>query len=62
MHVRIKIDYDRCTGCKMCVKTCKYGVLEWLDEAPIVVNPHECAACLDCERNCEAGAIKINVS
>ena len=62
MHVRIKIDYNRCTGCKMCVKACTYGVLEWLDEAPIVVNPHECAACLDCENNCEAEAIQINVS
>ncbi|MCK4581848.1 4Fe-4S binding protein, partial [Candidatus Bathyarchaeota archaeon] len=55
------IDYNRCTGCKTCVKTCRYGVLEWLDEAPLVVNPNECAACLDCENNCEAEAIQINV-
>jgi len=62
MNVRIHIDLNRCTGCKMCVKSCRYGVLEWLDDGPIAVNPHECAACLDYERNCEAGAITVKVT
>jgi len=62
VNVRIDIDYDLCTGCKRCVRSCRYGVLEWLDDAPLVVNPHSCAACLDCERNCDAKAIKIRIS
>ena len=62
MNVRIHIDRNRCTGCKMCVKSCSYGVLEWFDDGPIVVNPHECAACLDCERNCKVEAITIKVA
>ena len=62
MTVRIEIDRNRCTGCKMCIKSCTYGVLEWLDGAPVVVNPHECAVCLDCERSCEAEAIQIKVA
>ncbi|RLI09413.1 ferredoxin [Candidatus Bathyarchaeota archaeon] len=62
MTVRVEIDYDRCTGCKRCVRSCSYGVLEWLDDAPIVANPHSCAACLECQKNCEAGAITIKVT
>ena len=61
MTVRVCIDRERCTGCKMCVRSCSYGVLEWLDDGPIVVNSHGCAACLDWEKNCEAGAITIEV-
>ena len=52
MTVEIKIDYDRCVGCKECVKACSYGVLEWLDDMIIVVNPHDCALCLECEKRC----------
>jgi len=46
----------------MCVRSCRYGVLEWLDDGPIAANPHECAACLDCERSCEAEAITVEVT
>jgi len=40
MVIKIKIDYEKCIGCKECVKACTYGVLEWLDDTPIVVNPN----------------------
>jgi ferredoxin len=40
MNVRIHIDRNCCTGCKMCVKSCRYGVLEWLDDGPIAANPY----------------------
>jgi len=57
MVVEIKIDYARCTGCKECVKACSYGVLEWLEDMPIVVNPSSCAMCLECEKRCPTNAI-----
>jgi hypothetical protein len=41
----------------MCVKSFRYSVLERLDDRPMVFNPNESAAYLDCERNCEAEAI-----
>ncbi len=62
MNVRVKIDYDTCTGCKQCLRSCAYGVFEWLDDAPLVANPRECSACLDCEKNCPVDAIEIKVS
>jgi len=57
LFVEIKIDYDLCIRCKKCVRVCSYGVLEWLDDMPIVANPSECAACLDCESVCPVNAI-----
>jgi len=57
MVVEINIDYEKCIGCKECIKACSYGVLEWLDEMPIVVNPSSCALCLECEKRCSVNAI-----
>lgn len=56
---KIKIDYDRCIGCKKCVEVCTYGVLEWFENSPIVVNPSSCIACLECENNCLTNAIRV---
>ncbi|HDN62777.1 ferredoxin [Candidatus Bathyarchaeota archaeon] len=57
MVVEIKIDYSRCVGCKECVKVCSFGVLEWLDDMPVVVDPNSCSFCLDCEKTCPTKAI-----
>ena len=57
MTVEIKIAYDVCIRCGECAKACSFGVLEWLDEMPIVVNPNSCAMCLDCEERCPVKAI-----
>lgn len=62
VNVRVKIDYSRCTGCKQCLLSCVYGVFEWLDDMPVVANPGECSACLDCEKNCPVEAIIIDIS
>lgn len=56
----IQIVYDRCTGCKTCVQICSYGILEWLEDEPIVVNPNNWSACLKCERSCAVEAISIS--
>jgi len=57
--VEIKIDYEKCTGCKKCVKACSYGVLEWFEEIPIVANPSECGGCGECQKSCPVDAITI---
>ena len=59
MIVEIKINYDLCIGCKECVRACSYGVLECLENKPIVADASNCAACLECEKCCPVKAVKV---
>ncbi|MCJ7731363.1 4Fe-4S binding protein [Candidatus Bathyarchaeota archaeon] len=62
MNVWVGINHDLCTGCKACVKSCIFGVLEWLNDTPLVSNPYRCSYCLECQRNCGGDAIKIEIA
>jgi len=59
MVVEIKIDYEKCTGCKKCVEACSFGVLEWFENSPIVVDPSNCGGCRECQKSCSVDAITI---
>jgi len=59
MAVEIQIDYKKCKFCEACIKACSYGVLEWLDDMPIVVNAANCTACFECKKICPADAISV---
>ena len=59
MIVEIRIDYEKCNRCGKCVKSCSFGVLEWFEDRPIVVNPSECGRCGECQKNCPTNAIYI---
>ena len=59
MIVEVKIDYRRCTACEKCIEACTFGVLEWFEDRPIVANPSNCSACLECEKDCPANAIEV---
>ena len=59
MVLEIKIDYDKCTGCKNCIESCLFGVLEWFEDQPVVVNPSACGKCFECKEKCPVNAIKI---
>lgn len=60
MHT-IKIDMEKCTGCKQCYKACFVDVIRWDDTAkkPIVKYPEECATCNWCELICPVGAVEV---
>jgi len=60
MHI-IRIDVDKCTGCKNCFKACFVDVIRWDDteEKPIAKYPEECATCSWCELSCPVNAIEV---
>jgi NAD-dependent dihydropyrimidine dehydrogenase PreA subunit len=57
--VEVKINYSLCNKCKKCVETCAYGVLEWFEEQPVVTNPKNCTACLECTIKCPLEAVTV---
>jgi NAD-dependent dihydropyrimidine dehydrogenase PreA subunit len=60
MHT-IKIDMDKCNGCKLCYKACFVDVIRWDGTAkkPIAKYREECAACNWCELSCPVNAIEV---
>ena len=57
----VKIDYDLCNGCKICVDACFVDVIRWDDKEkrPIVAYPEDCVWCLACEEACSAQCIEV---
>lgn len=53
----LKIDIDRCTGCKICEKICPFGAITVIDDLAQVQD--NCTLCGACVSQCPAGAISI---
>ncbi len=56
----IQIDYDKCTGCGICIPTCPFGLLEIVDEKVQV--KEGCNLCGACQEACDYDAILIEVA
>jgi NAD-dependent dihydropyrimidine dehydrogenase PreA subunit len=57
----IRIDLEKCKGCKTCVNACFADVLRWneADKKPVVAYPEDCVCCLACEAACPAQCIEV---
>lgn len=53
------VNLEKCTGCQICVNSCKHGVYAEQDGKPVVVKPVGCVhGCRGCQNKCIAGAIE----
>ncbi|GGP19991.1 hypothetical protein GCM10007981_06060 [Thermocladium modestius] len=56
-----KIDYDKCSGCGLCILTCGNDVFRWTNKGvPLVANPGSCVlGCTTCAKLCPEDAISF---
>ena len=54
----INIIKDKCTGCKLCVKACPFGVIEVIDKLA-VIDLAKCNLCGACLEACKFSAINL---
>ncbi len=65
--VTISIYRDLCKGCRLCIASCGFDVLEMSQERgkqgyplPTVARPKNCRNCLLCELSCPDMAIEVS--
>jgi NAD-dependent dihydropyrimidine dehydrogenase PreA subunit len=55
----LKIDYDKCTGCGMCLEVCPHNVFKIENKKANAFRKEYCMECGACGMNCPAGAIDV---
>jgi ferredoxin len=57
----VEFDYEKCSGCPICVEACPADSLLFKAEKPYLKPPGEngCIACGDCVAICPGGAIRL---
>lgn len=58
----IRVNLNKCTGCKNCVDVCPMDVFYFSDEAhrSVLAYPENCQSCGQCYLNCEGGSLGIS--
>lgn len=51
----IKVDLEKCTGCKLCIKACPYGAIEVIEKKAVIAA--SCNLCGACIESCKFEAI-----
>jgi NAD-dependent dihydropyrimidine dehydrogenase PreA subunit len=55
----LRVDYQRCVGCALCVRVCPHRLFALEEDALLVIDPDLCMECGACARNCPSGAITV---
>ncbi|MFH1761190.1 MAG: mercury methylation ferredoxin HgcB [bacterium] len=58
--VTLKLNAEKCTGCRMCTIVCPHQVFELKDKRAGIRDKDSCMECGACANNCEAGAIEVD--
>lgn len=57
--VTLKLDQEKCSGCKMCLIVCPHEVFKISDRKAVIVNKDWCMECGACQKNCPENAISV---
>jgi ferredoxin len=55
----LKLDIEKCIGCRMCFQVCPHGVFAMEDKKARIVDLDACMECGACASNCEPGAVTV---
>lgn len=55
-----RIDWERCNGCKNCLRQCQFGAMFYSSAmSKVYIDPARCYGCGVCRAACPAGAIEL---
>ena len=57
--VTLKLDTDKCTGCKMCTIVCPHRIFEVNNKKAFITDIDRCMECGACELYCPENAISV---
>jgi len=61
MYVKIKVDEEKCNGCKICILTCpEPNVFQYTESKKVSAEESRCKGCGVCADNCPKGALRIS--
>ena len=55
----LKLDVDKCNGCKMCLYVCPHAVLAVSKRKAQIVDADACMECGACAMNCPENALSV---
>lgn len=57
--VSLRLDKEKCVGCKRCTEVCPHEVFEMKDKKAEIINKDLCMECGACMKNCAYNAIFV---
>lgn len=55
----LKLNSDKCIGCRACTIVCPHGVFEMIEKKAIITDLDACMECGACSLNCPPEAISV---